>query len=404
MSADDDTFEIDIYGDEDQAEADPELYPAQPEHSATDDSAARHVNGDDVHTNGHESATSPSNTSNPPPMNGTTEPSPPQPNLKRKASDANSSTNIPQTTNHTTSSTHSLDPSALPALKLSDLHWWTTEEDLRGICARASSESSLHDLSFNEHKVNGKSKGEAYLEFTTAQAATAVKRVLEAESREKEASGVRKAPFTAVFVRGGCNPYKGVTGAAAGGKKEAGGRGAYSSFGGQRGGGFAGRGGSGGGRAGFGGYRGGGGVGGQGQGQGQTQQQGGWGMNGMGGGGGMGGYGGGGFANPMMGMAAGYGSMGRGGMMNGMGGMMGNMASMMGRGGGFGGLGMGMPGMAAMGMGNGMMGGGGTRGGMMNGGGGGGSWGANGAAATGYGGGAGMPQQQQDPNKRMKMG
>ncbi|KAK0888600.1 hypothetical protein LTR02_016183 [Friedmanniomyces endolithicus] len=80
--------------------------------------------------------------------------------------------------------------------------------------------------------------------------------------------------------------------------------------------------------------------------------------------------------------------MARGGMMNGMGGMMGNMASMMGRGGAFGGMGMGMPGMAAMGMGNGMMGGGGARGGMMNGGGGGGSWGANGAAATGYGGGS----------------
>ncbi|KAK0253719.1 hypothetical protein B0A54_17113 [Friedmanniomyces endolithicus] len=276
MSADDDTFEIDIYGDEDQPEADPEPYPAHPEKIAADDSTNNHVNGDDVHTNGHETATSPPNTSNPPPMNGTTEPPPPQPSLKRKASDDTSSINNPQASPHPTSSTHPLDPSALPALKLSDLHWWTTEEDIRGICARALAEPQLQDLSFNEHKVNGKSKGEAYLEFASTQGATAVKRVLEVESREKEASGVRKAPFTAAFVRGGCNPYKGATGAAAGGKKEVGGRGAYSSFGGaQRGGGFVGRGGSGGGRAGFGCYRGGGGVGGQGQGQSATQQQGG---------------------------------------------------------------------------------------------------------------------------------
>ncbi|KAK0877844.1 hypothetical protein LTR02_018363, partial [Friedmanniomyces endolithicus] len=87
MSADDDTFEIDIYGDEDQPEADPEPYPAHPEKIAADDSTNNHVNGDDVHTNGHETATSPPNTSNPPPMNGTTEPPPPQPSLKRKASD-----------------------------------------------------------------------------------------------------------------------------------------------------------------------------------------------------------------------------------------------------------------------------------------------------------------------------
>ncbi|KAK1085907.1 hypothetical protein LTR48_004087, partial [Friedmanniomyces endolithicus] len=214
MSADDDTFEIDIYGDEDQPEADPEPYPAQPEQIPAADSADKHVNGDNVHTNGHETATSPPNTSNPPPMNGTTEPPPPQPSLKRKASDdANSPSH-----NHPDPDPQPLDPSALPALKLSDLHWWTTEEDIRGICARALAEPQLQDLSFNEHKVNGKSKGEAYLEFSSPQAATAVKRVLEVESREKEASGVRKAPFTAAFVRGGCNPYKGATGAAAGGK------------------------------------------------------------------------------------------------------------------------------------------------------------------------------------------
>ncbi|KAK0956145.1 hypothetical protein LTR91_022529, partial [Friedmanniomyces endolithicus] len=201
MSADDDTFEIDIYGDEDQPEADPELYPAQPEQIATTDSTTGHVNGNDVHSgDDDETATLTSNTSTPHPTNGTTQTPPPQPSLKRKASD-DFSTTPRQTSPHPTphsqpSDPQPLDPSALPALKLSDLHWWTTEEDLRGFCARASVEASLLDLSFNEHKVNGKSKGEAYLEFASPHAATAVKRVLEAASLEKEASGVRKAPFT----------------------------------------------------------------------------------------------------------------------------------------------------------------------------------------------------------------
>ena len=51
------------------------------------------------------------------------------------------------------------DPSATPALMISDLHWWTTEDDIRGWANQAGCEDELKDVTFSEHKVNGKSKG-----------------------------------------------------------------------------------------------------------------------------------------------------------------------------------------------------------------------------------------------------
>jgi len=51
------------------------------------------------------------------------------------------------------------DPGASSALMISDLHWWTTEEDVRGWTNQAGCEDELVDVTFNEHKVNGKSKG-----------------------------------------------------------------------------------------------------------------------------------------------------------------------------------------------------------------------------------------------------
>lgn len=48
---------------------------------------------------------------------------------------------------------------ATTALLLSDLHWWITEDDIRGWVNKAGAEDDLSDVTFNEHKVNGKSKG-----------------------------------------------------------------------------------------------------------------------------------------------------------------------------------------------------------------------------------------------------
>lgn len=51
------------------------------------------------------------------------------------------------------------DPDATTALLISDLNWWTTDDDVRGWVNQAGSEDELKDVTFSEHKVNGKSKG-----------------------------------------------------------------------------------------------------------------------------------------------------------------------------------------------------------------------------------------------------
>ena len=52
-----------------------------------------------------------------------------------------------------------VDPGATSALLLSELQWWTTDDDIRNWIRRASCEDELKDITFSEHKVNGKSKG-----------------------------------------------------------------------------------------------------------------------------------------------------------------------------------------------------------------------------------------------------
>jgi hypothetical protein len=54
---------------------------------------------------------------------------------------------------------HPSDPNATTALVVSDLFWWTTDDDIRGWVNKAQAELDLKDVTFNEHKVNGKSKG-----------------------------------------------------------------------------------------------------------------------------------------------------------------------------------------------------------------------------------------------------
>jgi len=52
-----------------------------------------------------------------------------------------------------------VDPGATTALLISDLHWWNTDDDVRGWVNQALVEDELKEITFSEHKVNGKSKG-----------------------------------------------------------------------------------------------------------------------------------------------------------------------------------------------------------------------------------------------------
>ncbi|KAJ8058537.1 hypothetical protein OCU04_012718 [Sclerotinia nivalis] len=73
-----------------------------------------------------------------------------------------------------------IDQGATTALLISELHWWNTDDDVRGWINQAQVEDELKEMTFSEHKVNGKSKGQAYVEFTSQQAATAAKRKIDA--------------------------------------------------------------------------------------------------------------------------------------------------------------------------------------------------------------------------------
>lgn len=52
-----------------------------------------------------------------------------------------------------------MDNGATTAIFISDLHWWSTDDDIRGWINQSECEDELKDITFSEHKVNGKSKG-----------------------------------------------------------------------------------------------------------------------------------------------------------------------------------------------------------------------------------------------------
>ncbi|EST08960.1 RNA recognition motif domain protein [Kalmanozyma brasiliensis GHG001] len=56
------------------------------------------------------------------------------------------------------------DPSVQNALYIGDLNWWASDSELLTIASSLGIQLSLQDITFSEHKVNGKSKGVAYVE------------------------------------------------------------------------------------------------------------------------------------------------------------------------------------------------------------------------------------------------
>jgi hypothetical protein len=155
--AEDDNFDLDIYGDDvhddEQAnpshqvpvtEPEPEPEPEQEQEQEPD---AAHGAEDDDRSSGtaHPNEQTPIQNQSPPKSN----PIPAKPvvqpksqGVKRKGIDE-----------------RPVDVNSTNAVQLTELNWWVTEEEIRGWCNKAGCEDELKDISFNEHKVNGKSKG-----------------------------------------------------------------------------------------------------------------------------------------------------------------------------------------------------------------------------------------------------
>ncbi|KPI44638.1 uncharacterized protein AB675_8569 [Cyphellophora attinorum] len=127
-----------------------------------------------------------------------------------------------------TSDERTVDPEATTALIISDLHWWTTEDEIRSWTNQVNAELDLKELSFSEHKVNGKSKGQVYLLFRSAGASTAVKHKV--ETLTDGTSQNRK--FSVSFSNPSSNPFKTLPkDAPARSKEERSSRGAYNNTG-----------------------------------------------------------------------------------------------------------------------------------------------------------------------------
>jgi hypothetical protein len=123
----DEEFEIDIYGDEAQAshEGNTDSHGEQQTNGHADDQyddSHQQHGGSDEH---HDQEDAPA----------------PQQGTKRKGDD------------------RPVDPGATSAITVSELNWWNTDDDVRGWARQAHCEDELKDITFSEHKVNGKSKG-----------------------------------------------------------------------------------------------------------------------------------------------------------------------------------------------------------------------------------------------------
>ncbi|TPX42253.1 hypothetical protein SeMB42_g05212 [Synchytrium endobioticum] len=92
------------------------------------------------------------------------------------------------------------------ALYINDLTWWTTDDDLRliAIDAGVGDQLKVNEITFQEHKVNGRSKGQAYMEFISPTAAQVVKDMLD----RVEIHGIKPTVTFADISQYKGNPYR----------------------------------------------------------------------------------------------------------------------------------------------------------------------------------------------------
>lgn len=153
MATEDDNFDIDIYGDGggynaneqgDYKEDNADLIldgPENGQNGSTQEGAATEAQQGNGDSSADHTQHAPRTSSTPQDARATQTPTPQQ-GVKRKELDDRPS-----------------DPDATTALLVGELYWWTTEDEIRGWVNEANCEDELKDVTFSEHKVNGKSKG-----------------------------------------------------------------------------------------------------------------------------------------------------------------------------------------------------------------------------------------------------
>ncbi|CDM31881.1 hypothetical protein DTO013E5_1881 [Penicillium roqueforti] len=195
MATDDDNFDIDIYGDgtynanePGDFKQDSELVLDAPENQPESGAGSSNAVKQETPAPAQTQQVNPAN-------NNGAQPAPQQPALNHGLPAP------PQGIKRKEYDDQSVDPDATTALLISELTWWTTEDEVRSWSNQVGVEGQLKDVTFSEHKVNGKSKGQAFVEFTTAQAATATKHNIERQNTPK-----RK--YTVHYTSPHQNPFK----------------------------------------------------------------------------------------------------------------------------------------------------------------------------------------------------
>ena len=158
-SADEDNFDIDIYGD---GEGDLGNDGTMDYKGDDEEELQFNVDPDEDEPLAQQMQVKPEPEKEQPPSFTIT----PQPQIKTEGDQSSKPNPVPSkpapqqgVKRKETSDERPIGHGATNALMISDLHWWTTEDDIRGWANEAGAEDELRDLTFSEHKVNGKSKG-----------------------------------------------------------------------------------------------------------------------------------------------------------------------------------------------------------------------------------------------------